>query len=78
MEKYGEDLINLKKDKQVLEKNQTNLAAVQKKVDERATFLEGEVEKTETYLATLSNKQQELQAAKSGGFQTSVGDTPPT
>ena len=78
MIKYGEDLIEFKNDKELLEKNRNNLASVQKKVDERAEFLEGEVEKTESYLASLSAKQQELQAAKAGGFQTSIGDTPPT
>src|SRR3989344_1141593 len=78
MIKYGEDLIEFKNDKELLEKNRNTLASVQKKVDERAEFLEGEVEKTESYLASLSAKQQELQAAKAGGFQTSIGDTPPT
>ena len=78
MIKYGEDLIKLKNDKELLEKNKSNLAAVEKKVDERAEFLASEVEKTESYLSMLSAKQQELQALKAGGFQTSIGDTPPT
>jgi len=75
---YADDLLKLKKDKDALEKNKINLAAAKKKVDERASFLAGEVAKTESYLATLTSKQQELLALKAGGFSTSVGDTPPT
>src|SRR3990167_7168257 len=78
MEKYGEDLLGLKNDKANLEKNKTNLSTLRSQVSQRAQFLAGEVEKTEKYLATLSAKQEELIALKAGGFQTSVGDTPPT
>jgi len=78
MEKYGEDLLGLKNDKANLEKNKTNLSTLRSQVSQRAQFLAGEVEKTEKYLATLSAKQEELLALKAGGFQTSVGDTPPT
>ncbi|MBI3443120.1 hypothetical protein HY008_00410 [Candidatus Woesebacteria bacterium] len=78
MEKYAQNLVELNRDKKSLEKNKDNLASVQKKVDERAKFLAGEVEKTEEYLSTLSAKQEELLALKAGGFSTSVGDTPPT
>ena len=78
MEGYAQDLLELKNDKANLQKNQASLASVQKQVDEKATFLEGEVNKVESYLASLTAKQNELIAAKSGGFQTSVGDTPPT
>src|SRR3989304_6080671 len=78
MEKYAADLLSLKKDKESLEKNKASLASAKKTVDQRATFLAGEVEKTETYLTTLTSKQNELLALKAGGFQTSVGDTPAT
>ncbi len=78
MEGYGQDLLKLKKDKEDLEKNKISLASVKKKVDERAKFLAGEVAKTDSYLASLSAKQEELLALKAGGFQTSVGDTPAT
>jgi peptidoglycan hydrolase CwlO-like protein len=78
MESYVGDLIKLKKDKENLERNRDNLASLKKQVDTRAEFLAGEVKKTDTYLATLSAKQEELLAMKAGGFQTSVGDTPPT
>jgi len=78
MEKYGEDLLVLKNDKETLEKNKVSLSTLRLQVSQRAQFLAGEVEKTEKYLATLSAKQEELIALKAGGFQTSVGDTPPT
>ena len=78
MEKYANDLLELKKDKEVFEKNKESLANLQKQIDERAGFLKGEVEKVESYLATLSSRQEELIALKSAGFQTSIGDTPLT
>ena len=78
MEKYGQDLIDLKKDKEALEKNKASLASLKVKVDKQAEFLAGEVAKTEAYLSTLTSRQNELLALKAGGFSTSVGDTPPT
>jgi peptidoglycan hydrolase CwlO-like protein len=78
MESLAENLIELNNDKNLLEKNQKNLASVKGAVSSRAQFLAGEVEKTEDYLTELSSKQQELQALKAGGFSTSIGDTPPT
>jgi peptidoglycan hydrolase CwlO-like protein len=78
MEKYALDLAELKSDKETLEKTQTSLASLQRQVDEKETFLEGEVEKVESYIASLTSKQNELSALKAGGFQTSIGDTPPT
>ena len=78
MEGYAKDLLKLKEDKTNLEKNKSGLSSVKGKVNSRADFLAGEVKKTESYLATLSAKQEELLALKAGGFQTSIGDTPPT
>lgn len=78
MEAYGVDILNLKKDKENLEKNKLSLSSMKAQVDKRAEFLAGEVDKTEKYLSSLSAKQEELIALKAGGFQTSVGDTPPT
>lgn len=78
MEGYAKDLLKLNQDKQSLQRNKTSLSSVKTKVSERAKFLEKEVEKTESYLAKLSARQEELLALKAGGFQTSVGDTPPT
>lgn len=78
MEGYAKDLIKLKNDKKTLEKNQISLDNSRKKVAERAKFLEGEVAKTESYLSSLTQKQEDLIAQKAGGFQTSIGDTPAT
>lgn len=78
IEGYVDLLIKLKNDKQTLEKNRTSLEGVRSSVVSREDFLEGEVASVETYLAELSGKQEELQALKAGGFQTSIGDTPPT
>lgn len=78
MEKYAGDLLKLKNDKLNLEKNKQSLASLQKQVSEKEKFLTVEVAKVESYLSTLSARQNELIALKSGGFQTSIGDTPPT
>lgn len=78
MEEYAGDLLALKTDKENLEKNQKNLASLKTQLNSRAEFLAGEVKKTEAYLTSLSSKQEDLIAQKAGGFQTSIGDTPPT
>lgn len=78
MEGYAGDLAQLKEDKITLEESRDSLSSLETSLDERATFLGAEVEKVESYIATLSSKQQELQALKAGGFQASIGDTPPT
>ena len=48
---------------------------MQNKVSSDAKFLEGEVNKVESFLSVLSAKQQEILNAKSGGFTASVGDS---
>ena len=78
MEGYAVDLLALKKDKDSLEAGKAALASLQAQVDERAEFLAGEVEEVESYLASLTSRQEELITLKAGGFQTSIGDTPPT
>jgi peptidoglycan hydrolase CwlO-like protein len=78
MDKYGQDLLKLKTDKENLEKNKVSLAAAQANLDNRSKFLASEVSKVENYLATLDAKQEELAALKAGGFATSVGETPAT
>lgn len=75
IEKYAQEILDLKKAKEDLEKNKTSLAALQKKVSADAKFLEGEVGKVESFLAVLSSKQQEILNAKSGSFIASVGDS---
>ncbi len=78
MEVYAEDLMNLKEDKDSLEKNRTALAAIKKKVDERESFLSGEVAKVASYIASLSSKQQSFIAQKLGSLNlpTSLGAGP--
>jgi len=78
MDEYAEDLLQLKTDKEELTANKVGLASAKAEVDKREEFLSGEVEKVESYLADLSSKQEQLLALKAGGFQTSIGDTPPT
>lgn len=75
MDAYTNDLLQLKKDKDTLERNKTSLFSLKAQVDERAKFLAGEVEKVEGYLASLSAKQEAILAAKSGNFIASVGDS---
>ena len=64
MEEFAKDLLGLKEDKESLEKNKAGLAAAQAQVDKQAKFLGGEVAKVETYLASLSAKQQAFLAQK--------------
>lgn len=78
MEDYGLELSKLKTDKENLEKNKASLSSLQSQITEKQQFLAKEVAKVDSYLTTLSSKQNELVAAKAGGFQTSIGDTPPT
>jgi len=78
MEELAGKLIQLKNDKEGMEASRNSLASVKAAVDSRAEFLGGEVAKVESYLSSLSAKQEELIAQKAGGFQTSIGDTPPT
>ncbi len=76
LEQYGDELIALKNDKESLEKNKTALSALSAQISEKEKFLAGEVAKVDTYLSTLSSKQNELAALKAGGFSTTVGDVP--
>lgn len=78
IEDLSNKLISLNQDKKTLETSQAGLKRVQAQVDSRATFLEVEVEKVGSYISSLTGKQQQLLAQKAGGFQTSIGDTPPS
>lgn len=68
LEEYAADLLSLKTDKENLEKNKVSLASLQKKVNEDVDFLAKEVAKVESFLATVSTKQQELLAQKLGSL----------
>lgn len=74
LEGYAKDLSSLKNDKEVLDKNKSSLSSLQAQISEKQKFLAGEVAKVDSYLTSLSAKQQELLAAKSGSFMISVGD----
>jgi peptidoglycan hydrolase-like amidase len=76
MEQYATDLSTLNSDKDNLTKNKASLSSLQSQVADKQKFLAGEVAKVDTYLSSLSSKQQELQALKEGGFSTTVGDVP--
>jgi len=61
---YALDIDNLRKDKESLEKTKVSLNTSKASLDEKAKFLGVEVAKVETYLATLSAKQQAFLAQK--------------
>lgn len=74
----------LETDKEKLENDQVRLAALEKQLDEQATFFRKEIAGAKAYqaelsgkIAALSAKQQEILDAKSGTFSTTVGDVPP-
>jgi len=73
----SQKIATLKKDKETLKRNQISSTALKEQVDKQAKFLEGEVEKTESFFSQIKAKQSELLALKAGGFSTSVGDVPP-
>lgn len=75
IDKYAQELSDLKKDRDNLEKNKAAFASLQKQISEKADFLSKEVAKVDQYLTTLSNKQQEILNAKNGSFIASVGDS---
>lgn len=74
IEQYSQDLLKLREDKLNLEKNKTSLASLQKQVNEKTKFLQGEVDKVDSFLSVISATQQAIINAKSGNFITSVGD----
>ncbi len=70
---YADQLSQLKKDKDSLEKNKVNLDAIQKDVAQKTNFLAGEVAKVDAYLAQLSAEQQNLVAAKQAALFSAAG-----
>lgn len=76
----GEDIKGLQEDKARLEKNQIQLAALEKQLDEQADFFQGEIDKAKEYqkdltgkIAELSARQQEIINARSGSFSINLG-----
>jgi len=74
---FSTQLINLKNDKESLEKSKISMASLKKNVSAQAEFMRGEVAKTESFFTQILAKQDSLRALKAGGFQTSVGEVPP-
>jgi peptidoglycan hydrolase-like amidase len=72
----SQKLSTLKSDKEALQKSQASFASLKAQVSKQVDFLEGEVEKTESFFTQIKAKQKELLAMKEGGFSTSVGDVP--
>ncbi len=72
----AENLIQLKRDKESLEKVRQDLAVAKTSLAKRREFLEGEIKSAEQYKAQLSAKQKELLAARSGSFTSAVGEVP--
>lgn len=76
------DILGLEADTVALENKQKQLAALEIQLDEQATFFRGEIGKAQDYqkdltgkIASLSAKQQEILAARSGSFTASIGDS---
>ncbi len=81
--KTTEELLQLEEDKKALEARKAKLASLRLQFEENAAFFDGEISKAKDYqeelagkIADLSKRQQEILAAKTGTFQTTVGDVP--
>lgn len=78
MDELAGKLFKLKDDKELLEKSRTDLTVAKKSLDSGADFLGAEVEKVESYIASLSAKQQQFIAQKLGSLNlpTTLGAGP--
>jgi peptidoglycan hydrolase CwlO-like protein len=79
----GEDIRGLQNDKKKLESDQVTLAALEKQLDEQASFFKIEIDKAKDYqqdlsgkIASLTAKQKAIISARSGSYTTSAGDVP--
>lgn len=78
-----QELIKLEQDKKALEARKAKLASLRAQFEANVVFFQGEIAKAKDYqqqlagkIADLSKRQQEILAAKTGTFQTTVGDVP--
>jgi len=71
---FSSDIRTLNQNKDELEKEKIKLNSLQKTLEDRFGFLAGEIQKAEDYKAELTRKQQDLIAAKTAMFNTSVGE----
>lgn len=74
IQQFTTDVKSLIDSKNSLKKEKIRLSGLQKNFQDRFGFLAGEIKKAEDYKAELSRRQQELIAAKTAMFNTSVGD----
>jgi len=81
--KTTQDLLKLEADKKALEIRKAKLATMRAQFEANVKFFDGEIAKAKDYqeklagkIAELSKRQQEILAAKTGTFQTTVGDVP--
>jgi len=72
--KFGQEINTLSQNKKNLESEKIKLASLQKILEDRFGFLAEEIKKAEDYKAELTQKQQDLIAAKTAMFNTSVGE----
>lgn len=74
----AEQIVSLEKDRETLQKSRISLTSAQANLDKKAEFLAGEVSKVESYIASLTSKQQQLLAQKlaSLNLPTSLGAGP--
>jgi SpoIID/LytB domain protein len=77
------DLLKLESDKKALDARKTKMALLRIQFEGSASFFDKEITKAKDYqqqlagkIAELSKRQQEILSAKSGTFQTTVGDVP--
>jgi len=78
-----ETLLKLQQDKAALDKRKNQLALMKTQFQSTMTFFTSEIAKAKTYqtqlagkISDLSKRQQEILSAKTGTFQTTVGDVP--
>ncbi len=79
----GQNLLDLKTDKEDLESRKTSLASLQADLDRQAEPLRKDLEGAKAYeqqlsaqIAELTAKQQAILSARAGTFTTSVGEVP--
>lgn len=78
-----QELIQLEKDKEKLEADSVQMAALQVRLDQQSKFYQVEIAKAKDFqkqlankIADLSKRQQEIINARSSTFQSTVGDVP--
>ncbi len=81
--KITKEMLKLEEDKKEAEKEAQSLKQIQAKLDKQKAFFEHEIAGAKDWQAKLKNKiaelsvrQQEILAAKTGTFQTTVGEVP--